>query len=429
MKKIVILTMLIFFVSTIITPFSNADTQTKSPVQIANERGQNISEGFEPEGAVNISQTGQVLYDYNMDKKWYPASMSKLMTMYLTLKAVKDGKLSLDDTVKISEDNYRMSTLPELSNTKLYPGETYTIRELLQITVSASSNAAALILANQVSDSTSDFTDKMNETAKDIGMNHTHFVNPTGAENRLLESFAPERYKDETRSTATARDFAILSQRVVQDTPKVLDFTKAIAPTQHGVTYYTFNWSLEGSELSLPGTDGLKTGSSDVADYNHTLTTKRDGFRIDQAIMGAGDFKNLGGDKERNKIGNSLMNQSFEQYKYVKVISKGEHKINGKTYFVEKDLYDVLPQDFTKDDYKYVIEDGKLHIDYDRTFISKDYGPPAVDVNRPLTHKATTFAKSSWSEHPVLTIIGSAFVVAALAIVIYMIMELFRRKK
>ncbi|WP_105993460.1 penicillin-binding protein PBP4 [Staphylococcus simulans] len=429
MKKIVILTMLIFFVSTIITPFSNADTQTKSPVQIANERGQNISEGFEPEGAVNISQTGQVLYDYNMDKKWYPASMSKLMTMYLTLKAVKDGKLSLDDTVKISEDNYRMSTLPELSNTKLYPGETYTIRELLQITVSASSNAAALILANQVSDSTSDFTDKMNETAKDIGMNHTHFVNPTGAENRLLESFAPERYKDETRSTATARDFAILSQRVVQDTPKVLDFTKAIAPTQHGVTYYTFNWSLEGSELSLPGTDGLKTGSSDVADYNHTLTTKSDGFRIDQAIMGAGDFKNLGGDKERNKIGNSLMNQSFEQYKYVKVMSKGEHKINGKTYFVEKDLYDILPQDFTKDDYKYVIEDSKLHIDYDRTFISKDYGPPAVDVNRPLTHKATTFAKSSWSEHPVLTIIGSAFVVAALAIVIYMIMELFRRKK
>ncbi|UXV34699.1 penicillin-binding protein PBP4 [Staphylococcus sp. IVB6181] len=429
MKKIVILTMLIFFVSTIITPFSNADTQTKSPVQIANERGQNISEGFEPEGAVNISQTGQVLYDYNMDKKWYPASMSKLMTMYLTLKAVKDGKLSLDDTVKISEDNYRMSTLPELSNTKLYPGETYTIRELLQITVSASSNAAALILANQVSDSTSDFTDKMNKTAKDIGMNHTHFVNPTGAENRLLESFAPERYKDETRSTATARDFAILSQRVVQDTPKVLDFTKAIAPTQHGVTYYTFNWSLEGSELSLPGTDGLKTGSSDVADYNHTLTTKRDGFRIDQAIMGAGDFKNLGGDKERNKIGNSLMNQSFEQYKYVKVMSKGEHKINGKTYFVEKDLYDVLPQDFTKGDYKYVIEDGKLHIDYDRTFISKDYGPPSVDVNRPLTHKATTFAKSSWSEHPVLTIIGGAFVVAALAIVIYMIMELFRRKK
>ena len=135
MKKIVILTLLILFVSTIITPFSDADTETKSPVQIANERGQNIGEGFEPESAVNMSQTGQVLYSYHMDKKWYPASMTKLMTMYLTLEAVKEGKLSLDDKVKITDKHYAMSTLPELSNTKLYPGETYTISELLQITV------------------------------------------------------------------------------------------------------------------------------------------------------------------------------------------------------------------------------------------------------------------------------------------------------
>ncbi|MGV2994756.1 serine hydrolase, partial [Streptococcus porcinus] len=153
--------------------------------------------------------------------------MTKLMTMYLTLEAVKEGKLSLDDKVKITDKHYAMSTLPELSNTKLYPGETYTIGELLPITVSASSNAAALILANEVTDATSDFTDKMNEKAKEIGMNHTHFVNPTGAENNLLKSFAPKRYKDEMSSTSTARDFAILSQRVVQDTPKVLEFTKA----------------------------------------------------------------------------------------------------------------------------------------------------------------------------------------------------------
>lgn len=429
MKKIVILTLLIFFVSTIITPFSDADTETKSPVQIANERGQDIGEGFEPESAVNISQTGQILYSYHMDKKWYPASMTKLMTMYLTLEAVKEGKLSLDDKVKITDKHYAMSTLPELSNTKLYPGETYTIGELLQITVSASSNAAALILANEVSDSTSDFTDKMNEKAKEIGMNHTHFVNPTGAENNLLKSFAPKRYKDEMSSTSTARDFAILSQRVVQDTPKVLEFTKALAPTQHGVTYYTFNWSLEGSELSLPGTDGLKTGSSDIADYNHTLSTKRDGFRIDQAMMGAGDFEHLGGDKERNKMGNSLINRSFEQYKYVKVMSKGQHKINKKTYYVEKDLYDVVPNDLKKEDYKFVVEDGKLHLDYDRQFISKDYGPPSVDVQRPLMRKATTFAESSWSTHPILTSLGVAFIVAALAIIIYMIISAFKRKK
>ncbi|PXA44277.1 serine hydrolase, partial [Staphylococcus pseudintermedius] len=99
-----------------------------------------------------------------------------LMTMYLTLQAVKEKKLSLNDTVQITDQHYRMSTLPELSNTKLYPGETYTVAELLQITVSASSNAAALILANQVSDSTSDFVDKMHDTAKSLGMTQTHYM-------------------------------------------------------------------------------------------------------------------------------------------------------------------------------------------------------------------------------------------------------------
>jgi D-alanyl-D-alanine carboxypeptidase (penicillin-binding protein 5/6) len=138
---------------------------------------------------MNIAQSGQILYQYNANQKWYPASMTKLMTMYLTLEAVKKGDLSLKDKVKITQDHYRMSTLPELSNTKLYPGETYTIKELLQITVSNSSNAAALILANEVSDNTSDFTDKMNEKAKEIGMKDTHFVNPTGAENKQLKDF------------------------------------------------------------------------------------------------------------------------------------------------------------------------------------------------------------------------------------------------
>ena len=97
--------------------------------------------------------------------------------------------------MKITQDHYRMSTLPELSNTKLYPGETYTIKELLQITVSNSSNAAALILANEVSDNTSDFTDKMNEKAKEIGMKDTHFVNPTGAENKQLKDFCSKSIK------------------------------------------------------------------------------------------------------------------------------------------------------------------------------------------------------------------------------------------
>lgn len=104
----------------------------------------------------------------------------------------------------------------------------------------------------------------------------------------------------------------------MKDTPKILYFTKQIAPTQHGVTYYTFNDLLEGGNMSLPGTDGLKTGSSDIADYNNSLTTKRGKFRIFHIIMGAGDYKHLGGEKQRNMMSASAINYTFSQYDYKK---------------------------------------------------------------------------------------------------------------
>ncbi|MEJ7217741.1 serine hydrolase, partial [Staphylococcus caprae] len=89
----------VLFVVSIITPFAHAETV--SPSQIANQYGyNNVTSAYEPEGAANVAQNGQVLYKYNWDKKWYPASMTKLMTMYLTMEAVQKGKLSLDDKVK-----------------------------------------------------------------------------------------------------------------------------------------------------------------------------------------------------------------------------------------------------------------------------------------------------------------------------------------
>lgn len=169
-------------------------------------------------------------------------------------------------------------------------------------------------------------------------MTHTYFTNPTGAENTQLQEFAPKLTTNDNNSTSTAKDYAILDQHVIADTPNILHFTKQLAPTQHGVTYYTFNHSLEGASLSLPGTDGLKTGSSDIANYNHTITTKRGKFRINQVILGVGDYNNLGGEKERNKMGNAIMESSFNQYAYKKyflranIISMVKHIISKKIF-------------------------------------------------------------------------------------------------
>ena len=430
MKRSLIITFALLLTIVIIAPNSYASEYEPTPTEIARQYGYpNVTDAYQPEGSINVSQTGQILYDYQSNQKWYPASMTKLMTMYLTLEAVNKGELSLNDKVHITDKHYRMSTLPELSNTKLYAGETYTISELLQITVSNSSNAAALILADEVSGNVNDFTDLMNKKAKALGMSNTHFVNPTGAENKQLKEFAPSKYKNQDNTTSTAKDFAILDYHVIKETPKILHFTKQLAPTQHGVTYYTFNHSLEGAKMSLPGTDGLKTGSSDVADYNHTITTKRNNFRINQVIMGAGDYVNLGGEKQRNMMGNAMMNRSFDQYSYKKVLSKGTHKINGKKYYVKDTLYDVVPEGMNKKDYKFIVKDGSIHLDYNRQFLTKDDGPPKVEVTKPLLHKANTIAQTTWKEHPVVTFVALALLAIAIILIVRSIIHLLFKRK
>ena len=430
MKRNLIITFALLLTIVIIAPNSYASEYEPTPTEIARQYGYpNVTDAYQPEGSINVSQTGQILYDYQSNQKWYPASMTKLMTMYLTLEAVNKGELSLNDKVHITDKHYRMSTLPELSNTKLYAGETYTISELLQITVSNSSNAAALILADEVSGNVNNFTDLMNKKAKALGMSNTHFVNPTGAENKQLKEFAPSKYKNQDNTTSTAKDFAILDQHIIKETPKILHFTKQLAPTQHGVTYYTFNHSLEGAKMSLPGTDGFKTGSSDVADYNHTITTKRNNFRINQVIMGAGDYVNLGGEKQRNMMGNAMMNRSFDQYSYKKVLSKGTHKINGKKYYVKDNLYDVVPEGMNKKDYKFIVKDGSIHLDYNRQFLTKDDGPPKVEVTKPLLHKANTIAQTTWKEHPVVTFVALALLAIAIILIVRSIIHLLFKRK
>ena len=414
MKKCLLLFFSLVLINITLNQNAYAADNEKSPTQVANEYGYNLGEIYQPEGAINYSsKTGQIMYEYQIDKKWYPASMSKLMTLYLTEKAIKSGKLKEDDTVKMTDEEYRLSTLPELSNTKLYPGDVYTISELMQITISNSSNAGAMILGRetmkaenigsakkiededkdsnnntaskqQKKDLDSDFIDYMNETAKELGMEHTQFYNSNGAANNLLLEYKAKRYQSDEENYSTSRDFAILTQHLVNDYPGILEYTKKVAPTIHYVTYYTYNHSLEGADMSLEGTDGLKTGSSDIADYNHSLSTKRDGLRVNQILFGAGDYNTVGGEKERNMMGNSLMEKTFDEYEWKKVLSKGVHKINDKKYYITEDLYDVVKKGV---DYEVVVENGEAHRDYDRSYINDNYGPPTVKLESPSKHK------------------------------------------
>lgn len=454
MKKSLLLFFALLLLSIPVTQSAYAADNPKSPTQVANEDGYSLGEIYEPEGAINYSSdTGQILYEYKIDAKWYPASMSKLMTLYLTEKAINSGKLDKNAKVKMTNEEYRLSTLPELSNTKLYPGDVYTISELMQITVSNSSNAGAMILGRetmkaenlasakkidkkdkdsnkntaskqQKKDLDSDFVDYMNETSKKLGMEHTKFYNANGASNNLLLEYKAKRYQSDEDNYTTSRDFAILTQHLVKQYPDILEYTKKVAPTVHYVTYYTYNHSLEGADMSLKGTDGLKTGSSDTADYNHSLSTKRDGLRINQVLLGAGDYNSVGGEKERNMMGNSLMEKSFKEYEWKKVLSKGTQKINGKKYYVTEDLYDVVRKGV---DYKVVLKDGRASIDYNRSYINDSYGPPSVKVETPSKHKFNETKKkvTSTDNRPII-MTASILLIAG---IILLLTWLIKRKK
>ncbi|MCR1873892.1 penicillin-binding protein PBP4 [Mammaliicoccus lentus] len=454
MKKCLLLFFSLVLINITLNQNAYAADNEKSPTQVANEYGYNLGEIYQPEGAINYSsKTGQIMYEYQIDKKWYPASMSKLMTLYLTEKAIKSGKLKEDDTVKMTDEEYRLSTLPELSNTKLYPGDVYTISELMQITISNSSNAGAMILGRetmkaenigsakkiedkdkdsnnntaskqQKKDLDSDFIDYMNETAKELGMKHTQFYNSNGAANNLLLEYKAKRYQSDEENYSTSRDFAILTQHLVNDYPGILEYTKKVAPTIHYVTYYTYNHSLEGADMSLEGTDGLKTGSSDIADYNHSLSTKRDGLRVNQILFGAGDYNTVGGEKERNMMGNSLMEKTFDEYEWKKVLSKGVHKINDKKYYITEDLYDVVKKGV---DYEVVVENGEAHIDYDRSYINDNYGPPTVKLESPSKHKfnQTKDKVTSPDNRPILM---TASIILAIGLILLLTWLIARKK-
>lgn len=454
MKKCLLLFFSLVLINITLNQNAYAADNEKSPTQVANEYGYNLGEIYQPEGAINYSsKTGQIMYEYQIDKKWYPASMSKLMTLYLTEKAIKSGKLKEDDTVKMTDEEYRLSTLPELSNTKLYPGDVYTISELMQITISNSSNAGAMILGRetmkaenigsakkiedkdkdsnnntaskqQKKDLDSDFIDYMNETAKELGMEHTQFYNSNGAANNLLLEYKAKRYQSDEENYSTSRDFAILTQHLVNDYPSILEYTKKVAPTIHYVTYYTYNHSLEGADMSLEGTDGLKTGSSDIADYNHSLSTKRDGLRVNQILFGAGDYNTVGGEKERNMMGNSLMEKTFDEYEWKKVLSKGVHKINDKKYYITEDLYDVVKKGV---DYEVVVENGEAHIDYDRSYINDSYGPPTVKLESPSKHKfnQTKDKVTSPDNRPILM---TASIILAIGLILLLTWLITRKK-
>ncbi|MCH4460933.1 penicillin-binding protein PBP4 [Staphylococcus haemolyticus] len=355
-------------ITTISLLHTSISDASESPVTIANkEKNSSISTKYQPSGVMLTTDQGQILYNYRGNNQIDPASMSKMMALYLTYEAIENGKLKLNDKVKITNKYATMSNLPNLSSVSLKQGQTYTIEELIKQTTLASSNAAAMILGEKVSGDNNTFTNKMNQQAKSFNMTNTNFVNPAGAQNSLLDQYAPSKFKKQDFPKSTAKDMNLLMQALIKKYPQILQISKLPRDTQRGNTFKSTNLSLKGQPLYLPGTDGLKTGTSNKG-YNIALTNKQDQLRLNETIMNVKPFGDVNAKYNRNRIGNQIIKQYRQKYEYKKVLTEGDHEIGGKKYHVKKDLYDVVPKDKSKW-HLAINSKGKVYVHYYRDFL------------------------------------------------------------
>ncbi|MGY3606452.1 D-alanyl-D-alanine carboxypeptidase family protein [Bradyrhizobium sp. Leo121] len=211
------------------------------------------------------ADSGKVLQADNATMPWYPASVTKLMTAYVTLKAVKDGRISLDTLLTVSPTAASQSP----SKMGFRPGTQVTVDNALKMMLVKSANDMAVVLAEGVGGSIDGFSAMMNETAQKLGMVQTSYVNPNGlpADGQIT----------------SARDLAILARAIIRDLPEYEYFVHI--PSIRFGRRVTQNFNrLIGR---YPGADGFKTGFICASGYNLVASATRDGKRLIAVVLGA----------------------------------------------------------------------------------------------------------------------------------------------
>jgi D-alanyl-D-alanine carboxypeptidase len=208
--------------------------------------------------------SGEVLSQSNADAQTYPASLTKMMTLYLAFEALQKGTLSLDQPLAISAD----AANEPPTKLGLYPGQTITVGQAIRGMIIKSANDAAVVMAEAISGSTEAFAQKMNAKAQALGMTRTYFRNPNGLPN--LEQ------------RTTARDLARLAMALYRDFPRYYPMFAETRFTFHGRVLITHNRFV----LRYPGADGLKTGYINASGFNLAASAVRNGRRIIGVVLG-----------------------------------------------------------------------------------------------------------------------------------------------
>ena len=229
---------------------------------------------LEPEGKGVIlmeASTGTVLFEKDADLPLAPASVTKVMTMLLIMEAVDSGAIHWEDAVTASAS----AAAKGGSQVYLKEGETMTVRDMLKSIAVSSANDCACAMAEHIAGSEEAFVERMNQRARELGMEHTHFVNCTGLDD------GPEAAEHKT----TARDIAVMSRELLTKHPHIREFTTIWMDT---IRNGAFGLSNTNKLVRFyPGATGLKTGFTASAMYCLSATAERDGMELIAVVMGA----------------------------------------------------------------------------------------------------------------------------------------------
>lgn len=210
-------------------------------------------------------RTGEVLYAERADSVRYPASITKVMTLYLAFEALAAGRLHLTDLIVVSP----LAAAQPATKLGLRAGDTITVENAMHAMAVHSANDMAVAMAEKIGGTESRFAALMTLKAQQLGMINTRYVNANGL--------------PDNRQVTTARDMAILTRAVLRDYPQYYRFFSTQMFTYNGKTYVNTNHLLG----TMPGVDGLKTGFTNAAGFNLDASAMRNGNRLIAVVMGS----------------------------------------------------------------------------------------------------------------------------------------------
>lgn len=268
------------------------------------------------------NESGKILYTKNEDEKLEIASITKLITAYMTYQAIEEGKIKWDDAVTISDYAYNISLNNLLTGGPYEQGKTYTVKELLEVALVASDNSAAIALAEKIGGSEPQFIDLAKKKLEEWGVNSPHLVNASGLNNEYLGSNIYPNSAENDENKLSAKDVAIIAQRLITDYPEVLEITKQTIIQWEGYEVQTWNMMLPEMPMYRKGVDGLKTGTTELAGQCFVGTTIENGVRIITVVLNA---ENADSDAyARFTVTDELMDYVYSSWKKKVIIKRGD---------------------------------------------------------------------------------------------------------